>query len=66
MRKKAHLSIRVTEQEMASLRELAHRDSVRVSELVRGILAANTKQTVMTNLFRRLTTSPPGPELPRA
>ena len=45
MRKSAQLSVRITEQEMANLRELATRESVLLSQLIRGILAANSKQT---------------------
>jgi hypothetical protein len=67
MRKSAQLSVRITEQEMANLRELATRESV-LSQLIRGILAANSKQTGITSLFRRFTTSrpmiTPGPEYP--
>jgi len=68
MRKSAQLSVRITEQEMANLRELATRESVLLSQLIRGILAANSKQTGITSLFRRFTTSrpmiTPGPEYP--
>jgi hypothetical protein len=68
MRKSAQLSVRITEQEMANLRDLATRESVLLSQLIRGILAANSKQTGITSLFRRLTTSrpmtTPGPEYP--
>jgi hypothetical protein len=42
MRKSAQLSVRITEQEMANLRELATRESVLLSQLIRGILAANS------------------------
>jgi hypothetical protein len=44
MRKSAQLSVRITEQEMANLRELATRESVLLSQLIRGILAANSKR----------------------
>ena len=53
MRKNAQLSVRITEQEMANLRELASRESVLLSQLVRGILAANSKQMGVATLFRR-------------
>jgi hypothetical protein len=70
MRKSAQLSVRITEQEMANLRELATRESVLLSQLIRGILAANSKQTGVAALFRRFTTSRPtpmpGPEYPGA
>jgi hypothetical protein len=59
MRRNAQLSVRVTEQEMANLREQANRESVLLSQLVRGILAGNSKQTRMTSLFRRFTSSRP-------
>jgi endonuclease III len=62
MRKNAQLSVRITEQEMTNLRELATRESVLLSQLIRGILAANAKQAGVTNLFRRLTATRPGPE----
>ena len=61
MRKSAQLSVRITEQEMANLRELATRESVLLSQLIRGILAANSKQTGVAALFRRFTTSRPTP-----
>ena len=68
MRKSAQLSVRITEQEMANLRELATRESVLLSQLIRGILAANSRQSGAAALFRRLTTSrptpTPGPEYP--
>ena len=70
MRKDNQLSVRITEQEMTNLREQANRESVLLSQLVRCILAANSKQTGIINLFRRLTTSrptpTPGPEYPGA
>jgi hypothetical protein len=70
MRKSAQLSVRITEQEMANLRELATRESVLLSQLIRGILAANSKQTGVAALFRLFTTSrptpSPGPEYPGA
>jgi hypothetical protein len=70
MRKDSQLSVRITEQEMANLREQANRESVLLSQLVRCILAANNKRTGITSLFRRLTTSRPttmpGPEYPGA
>jgi hypothetical protein len=70
MRKNAQLSVRITEQEMVNLRELATRESVLLSQLIRNILAANSKQSGMAGLFRRLTTSRPtpmpGPEYPGA
>ena len=70
MRKNAQLSVRITDQEMRNLREQADRESVLLSHLVRGLLAANTKQNGMANLFRRLTgprsMPTPGPENPRA
>jgi hypothetical protein len=70
MRKNAQLSVRITEQEMVNLRELATRESVLLSQLIRNILAANNKQTGIASLFRRLTTSRPtpmpGPEYPGA
>ena len=70
MRKDNQLSVRITEQEMTNLREQANRESVLLSQLVRCILAANNKQTGITSLFRRLTTSrpvtTPGPEYPAA
>jgi hypothetical protein len=70
MRKDNQLSVRITEQEMANLREQANRESVLLSQLVRCILAANSKQRGVVNLFRRLTTSRPttmpGPEYPGA
>ena len=59
MRKDSQLSVRITEQEMTNLREQANRESVLLSQLVRCILAANNKQTGITSLFRRLTTSRP-------
>jgi len=70
MRKDSQLSVRITEQEMTNLREQANRESVLLSQLVRCILATNNKQTGITSLFRRLTTSrpapTPGPEYPGA
>ena len=55
---------------MADLRELAGRESVLLSELVRCILAANNKETGITSLFRRSVDSrpliSPGPEYPGA
>jgi hypothetical protein len=55
---------------MANLRELATRESVLLSQLIRGILAANSRQSGVAALFRRLTTSrpmtAPGPEYPGA
>ena len=59
MRKNAQLSVRISEQEMTNLREQATRESVLLSQLVRGILAANTKKTGMAGLFRRFTTTTP-------
>ena len=68
MRKSAQLSVRITEQEMANLRDLATRESLLLSQLIRGILTANSKQTSVAALFRRFTTSrpmaTPGPEYP--
>jgi hypothetical protein len=68
MRKSAQLSVRITEQEMANLRELATRESVLLSQLIRGILAANSGQSGVAALFRRFTTSrsmtTPSPEYP--
>jgi hypothetical protein len=68
MRKSAQLSVRITDQEMANLRELATRESVLLSQLIRGILAANSKQSGVAALFRRFTTprpmTTPGPEYP--
>lgn len=68
MRKSAQLSVRITEQEMANLRDLATRESLLLSQLIRGILTANSKQTGVAALFRRFTTSrpmaTPGPEYP--
>jgi hypothetical protein len=61
MQKDSQLSVRITEQEMTNLREQANRESVLLSQLVRCILAANNKQTGMTSLFRRLTTTRPRP-----
>ena len=59
---------RRSDAEMTNLREQANRESVLLSQLVRCILAANNKQTGITSLFRRLTTSrptpTPGPEYP--
>jgi hypothetical protein len=70
MRKDSQLSVRISEQQMTNLREQANRESVLLSQLVRCILAANSKQTGITSLFRRLTTSRPtpmpGPEYPGA
>jgi hypothetical protein len=70
MRKDSQLSVRITEQEMTNLREQANRESVLLSQLVRCILAANSKQGGVVKLFRRLTTSrptsTPGPEYPGA
>ena len=70
MRKSAQLSVRITEQEMVNLRELATRESVLLSQLIRGILAANSRQSGVAALFRRFTTSrpmtTPGPEYPGA
>jgi hypothetical protein len=43
MRKNAQLSVRITEQEMANLREAANQESVLLSQLIRNILAANSK-----------------------
>ena len=51
MRKSAQLSVRITEQEMANLRELATRESVLLSQLIRGILAANSRQTGIEGIF---------------
>ena len=53
MRKNAQLSVRITENEMAKLRELADRESVLLSQLIKVILAATAKESVMANLFRR-------------
>ena len=68
MRKSAQLSVRITEQEMANLRDLATRELLLLSQLIRGILTANSKQTGVAALFRRFTTSrpmaTPGPEYP--
>lgn len=70
MRKNAQLSVRITEQEMAILREQANRESVLLSQLIRNMLAANSKQTGVAGLFRRVTGSRPmttsGPEYPGA
>ena len=65
-RKSAQLSVRITDQEMTDLRQLADQESVLLSVLVRGILAANTKEDGMASLFRRLAAARPGPEQPRA
>ena len=68
MRKNAQLSVRITEDEMTSLRRQADKESVLLSQLVRGILAAGNRQTGATGLFGRFTTSTPvtspGSELP--
>ena len=59
MRKSAQLSVRITEQEMVNLREQANRESVLLSQLIRNILAANSKQNGVASLFQRFTTSRP-------
>ena len=51
MRKSAQLSVRITEQEMANLRELATRESVLLSQLIRGILAANISRRASQPYF---------------
>ena len=66
MRRNAQLSVRITDQEMTKLRELANQESVLLSQLIRGILAANTKESGMAALFRRFIPSGTGPEQPRA
>jgi len=59
MRKNAQLSVRITEQEMTILREQANRESVLLSQLIRNILAANSKQNGVASLFQRCTGSSP-------
>ena len=59
MRKNAQLSVRITEQEMTILREQANRESVLLSQLIRNILAANSKQNGVASLFQRFTGSSP-------
>jgi len=44
MRKNAQLSVRVTDEQMSGLREMANRDSVLLSQLIRNILAASSKE----------------------
>jgi hypothetical protein len=44
MRKNAQLSVRITDQEMTNLRQLADRECVLLSVLIRGLLAASTTQ----------------------
>ncbi len=52
MRRNAQLSVRITDQEMANLRQLAAQESVLLSVLIRGLLAANSKQKEPANSFR--------------
>jgi hypothetical protein len=59
MTKNHQINVRVTNQEIASLRELAAQRSVRISELVRTVLAQEVKQAepnwIVGRLFPRLT-----------
>jgi hypothetical protein len=50
MRKSAQLSVRITEREMADLRNLADRESVLLSQLIRTIIATSAKDGVVRNL----------------
>jgi hypothetical protein len=62
MTKTAQINVRVTNQEIASLRELAAQRSVRISELVRSVLAQEVKEAepnwIVGRLFPRMTSSP--------
>ncbi len=55
---------------MVNLREQANRECVLLSQLIRNILAANSKQSGVPSLFQRLTGSrpmaPSGPDYPGA
>jgi len=50
MRKGAQISVRIAEQEMTKLRELAQKESLIFSELIRIILATNAKEGVIATL----------------
>lgn len=53
MRKNEQVSVRITQEEMLRLRGLAAKEAVRLSDIVRGALAART--TTEVGLLQRLT-----------